>query len=141
LKALELNPTDAVAHNNYGSLLFNNARYEEARTHFEKATRYNPRYAHAWNNLASIYGVLGLGERDQAQKDLANQAQHLANAKRNFETAVGHFNKSIEIDPEYAMPYYLLGMTYRNLGDEASAQRCIAKSEEVKKIKRYNASN
>lgn len=140
-KALELNPTDAVAHNNYGSLLFNNTRYEEARMHFENAVKYNPRYAHAWNNLASIYGVFGLGERDLAQQDIPNQAQHLANAKRNFETAVGYFNKSIEIDPEYAMPYYLLGMTYRNLGDEASAQRFIAKSEEVKKIKRYNASN
>jgi Tfp pilus assembly protein PilF len=53
-KSLEINPTEAVAHNNYGNLLFNNNRFDEARGQFELAIRYNPRYAHALNNLASI---------------------------------------------------------------------------------------
>jgi Tfp pilus assembly protein PilF len=140
-KSLEQNPSDAVAHNNYGSLLFNVGRFPEAREHFELAVRYNTRYAHAMNNLASVYGVFGEGEQRASVNDPANRSQHLLNAKQNFETAAGYFRKAIEIDPEYAMPYYLLGMTYRNLGDEQTAQSYFAKSEEVKKIKRYNASN
>lgn len=138
---LEINPTDAVAHNNYGSLLFNVGRYGDAREQFEKAVRYNVMYAHALNNLASVYGVFGESEKRAAEQDPANRSQHLLNSKQNFETAVGYFRKAIETDPDYAMPYYLLGMTYRNLGDEQSAQSYFAKSEEVKKIKRYNASN
>lgn len=140
-KSLEINPTEAVAHNNYGNLLFNNNRFDEARGQFELAIRYNPRYAHALNNLASIYGVMGEGERQLVQSDPANAAQHTANAKRNYETAIGYFQKSIKEDPEYPTPYYLMGITYRNLGDEQSAQFYINKSEEVKKIKRYNAGN
>lgn len=140
-KGLDINPTDAVAHNNYGSLLFNVGRFAEAREQFELAVRYNVMYAHALNNLASVYGVFGESEQRAAVEDPANRTQHQLNAKQNFETAVGYFRKAIETDPDYAMPYYLLGMTYRNLGDEQSAQTYFAKSEEVKKIKRYNASN
>lgn len=140
-KSLELNPSEAVAHNNYGNLLFETMRYEDARKQFEQAVRYNPRYAHALNNLASIYGVFGEGEKQAAQQDPANRAMHLANAKSNYETALIYFGKAIKEDPEYAMPYQLMAVTYRNLGDEQTANTYMAKAEEVKKIKRYNASN
>lgn len=140
-KALEINPTEAVAHNNYGNLLFNQNRFDEAKVQFEQAIRYNPRYAHALNNLASIYGVMGEGERQAIQTDPANATQHSLNAKRNYETAIGYFQQSIKEDPDYPTPYYLIGITYRNLGDEQTAQSYIKKSEEVKKIKRYNAGN
>jgi len=140
-KALDINPTEPVAHNNYGNLLFNSNRFDEAKVQFEQAIRYNPRYAHALNNLASIYGVMGEGERQAIQADPLNAAQHSANAKRNYETAIGYFQKAIKEDPEYPTPYYLMGITYRNLGDEQTARTYIQKSEEVKKIKRYNAGN
>lgn len=140
-KALSLNASDAVANNNYGTLLFDRNRFDEARQHFETAVRYNPRYAHAFNNLASVYGVLGESERRAATEDPANRDRHLLNAKMNFETAISYFQRSIKEDPDYSMPYYLMGMTYRNLGDESTAQTYFAKAEEVKKIKRYNAGN
>jgi tetratricopeptide (TPR) repeat protein len=141
IKSLELNNTQSVTHNNYGNLLFNTGRFEEAKVHFEQAIRYNPRFAHALNNLGSVYGVFGEGERQAAANDPANQTQHLVKAKENFETAIVYFKRSIENDPDYSMPYTLMGMTYRNLGDEANAQMYFDKAEQVKKIKRYNADN
>ncbi|MFM9052481.1 MAG: tetratricopeptide repeat protein [Bacteroidota bacterium] len=131
-KALEYNPSQSVAYNNYGNLLFETRRFAEAKVQFEQAVRYNPRYAHALNNLASIHGVFGDAER---------QAGNLVAAKQNYEIALSYFRKSIEQDREYYMPYYLMGITYRNMGDENMAQQYIRKSEEVKKTKRYNAYN
>ena len=141
IKSLELNNTQAVTHNNYGNLLFNTNRFDMAKEHFEQAIRYNPRFAHALNNLGSVYGVYGEGELQAANTDPANQTQHLIKSKEYFETAIAYFKKSIENDPEYAMPYTLMGMTYRNLGDETQARVYLEKAEEVKKIKRYNADN
>jgi hypothetical protein len=55
-RALEINPTHPIVYNNYGTLCFNQRRYEEAFRNFENAVKYNPNYAHALNNLASTYG-------------------------------------------------------------------------------------
>lgn len=140
-RAIEINPTQPVAHNNYGNLLFNSGRFPEAMEHIQLAVKYNPSYSHALNNLASTYGVYGENERRLSQEDPANRSQHLANAQRNFELAIEYFKKAIQADPEYATPYYLLGVTYRNLGDESQANKYIKISEEIKKVKRYNAGN
>ena len=146
LKALEHNPTHPVTHNNYGNLLFNQRKYPEAMEHFKLAAQYNPFYAHAINNIASVYGVYAEGQREQAQKDPANQAQHLEEARRLFETAVTYFLKAIEIDPGYPDPYNLVGMTYRYMGDEANGEKYIAlgkkvQREKMEKQKRNNAKN
>ena len=146
LKALEHNPTHPVTHNNYGNLLFNQRKYPEAMEHFKLAAQYNPFYAHAINNIASVYGVYAEGQREQAQKDPANQAQHLEEARRLFETAVTYFLKAIEIDPGYPDPYNLVGMTYRYMGDEANAEKYVAlgkkvQREKLEKQKRNNAKN
>lgn len=134
-KALEYNPSHAVAHNNYGNLLFNQRKYSEALEHFQTAAKYNPLYAHAINNMASVYGVYGEGAREQAQKDPANAEQHLKDARAQFEMAIGYFLKAIEIDPTYPDPYNLVSITYRNIGDEANADRYALLSRKVLKEK------
>lgn len=141
IRALEINPTNPVAHNNYGNLLFNTRRYQEAQQHLEKAVKYNPRYSHAWNNLGSIYGVYGEGARELAMKNPAERDRYLADAKQHWEKAIGYFKKAIEQEGDYAVPYRMIGFTYRNLGDEALANKYLREAEEVAKKKKANVKN
>lgn len=115
--ALECNPTHPIVYNNYGTLCFDERRYQEALNYFLQAVRYNPRYAHALNNTASVYGVYGLGETEMIAKDPVNKDQHIRSARENFENAIIYFKKAIDSDPEFAEPYRLLAITYRNIGD------------------------
>lgn len=121
--ALKYNHTHPIVYNNYGTLCFDQRRYDEAMSHFKNAVRYNPKYAHALNNVASVYGVYGLGEQEQITRDPANAAAHAARSKENFEYAVSYFLMSIEADKEFAEPYRLVAVTYRNLGRIAEAER------------------
>lgn len=50
-KALGLDPSFALAHNDYGSLLFENGRVGDAIAQFDAATKADPSYAIAWFNL------------------------------------------------------------------------------------------
>lgn len=120
--ALQCNPTHPIVYNNYGTLCFDQRRYEEALTYFKQAVRYNPRYPHALNNVASVYGVFGQGETEMITRDPANKEQHTKKAKEYFENALLYFQKSIDADPEFSEPYRLKAVTYRNIGDAASAE-------------------
>ncbi len=121
--ALQNNPTHPIVYNNYGTLCFDQRRYEEAFSHFQNAVKYNPHYAHALNNLASVYGVFGQGETEAMNNDPANRAEHMDRARKNFEAAIGYFLKSIEADPEFGEPYRLASVTYRNLGDQVNGDK------------------
>ena len=121
--ALLYNSTHPIVYNNYGTLCFDSRRYDEAMTHFKQAVRYNPTYAHALNNVASVYGVYGQGETEMIVRDPANKDQHMKKAKEYFEYAISYFQKSIDSDREFAEPYRLMAITYRNLGDVSNASR------------------
>jgi len=137
--AMESNPSHPIVYNNYGTLCFNQGRYDQAMQYFEKAITYNPRYAHALNNLASVHGTLGQLEQRQMASDPANYAVHQQNAANHFQTAIVYFLKSINADPEFGEPYRLAAMTYRNLGDNLNAERYDAMYKEVMQNK--NAQN
>jgi tetratricopeptide (TPR) repeat protein len=130
-RALEINPTHPIVYNNYGTLCFNQHRYEEAFRHFENAVKYNPNYAHALNNLASVYGVFGQSESEAIARDPANKEEHMARARQNFETALVFFNRSIKADPDFGEPYRLGAITYRNIGDQIDGDKYDAMYREV----------
>ena len=51
----QLHPKDAVMSNNVGAMLFRNGLVQAAIPYFEKATKINPPWGVAWNNLAACY--------------------------------------------------------------------------------------
>jgi len=53
-KALQANPDNAFALNNYGAILIDEGNYAEAKTYIEKARRADPGYASPYQNLAVI---------------------------------------------------------------------------------------
>ncbi len=140
LQSLKYNWTNPVTNNNYGFLLFNARRYEEAKKYFEIAVKYNPHYAHALNNLASTYGVYGQGSLEAANREPANAAKHRADAQSNFQTAIGYFLKAIDEDPEFLDPIRLVAITYRNTGDITNADKYDALASKVARQKK-NAKN
>ena len=140
LLSLEYNATNPVANNNYGTLLFEQNRFEESMKYFQAAVRYNPNYAHALNNLASNIGVFGQGETEAITSDPANAETHRKNAQSYFENAISYFLLSIKTDPEFAVPYRLVAITYRKIGDTASAERYENLYSKVKRAK-DNAKN
>lgn len=132
-RSMELNPSSPVTLNNYGSLLFETQRFNEAKDLFEKAVRYNPLYAHANGNLASVYGVFGEGYYQQAREQSDKQDYFMKEGRKQFETAIAYFRKAVTIDPEYTGAWRMMGVTYQNLGDAASAEMCMRKVDELQK--------
>lgn len=122
-EALVYNPTHPIVYNNYGTLCFDQGRYDEAKFYFQQAVKYNPVYAHALNNLASTFGVFGMGEMEMITKDPTNRGDHEKRARENFETAISYFKKSINADPQFAEPYRLAAITFRNLGDQVQGDK------------------
>ena len=68
-----------VMHNNYGYMLLESDRADEAIAHFEEAVRINPRFVEAYVNIG--VGCLGQGRRD---------------------LAVNHWRKVVELKPDSA---------------------------------------
>ena len=85
-KVLELDPSDAKAHNNLGIHLLQQGGLDEALTHFQKAVELSPEYGNAQSNL----GIALL-------------------QKGRFDAAVPHLQKALEISPGQAQNHLNLG--------------------------------
>jgi tetratricopeptide (TPR) repeat protein len=48
-----------------------------------------------------------------------------------YEQAAAYMEKAVEIDPEFAMAYRSMGMSYYNLGRRAEARKCMLKAVEL----------
>ena len=51
----QLHPQDAAMNNNVGAILFRKGQVKDAMPYFDKATKINPPWGVAWNNLAACY--------------------------------------------------------------------------------------
>ncbi len=90
-RALKLDPEQAQAHNNLGSLLAQKGRTAEAMEHYRQAIRIAPEFASAHFNLA--VALAGGTEADQARRHL-NEALRLdpsafGDAARQLEPLIG----------------------------------------------------
>jgi Flp pilus assembly protein TadD len=76
IKAVALQPTDALAQFNLGSVLDESGRLEDARHHLRQAVSLNPDYSDAHYNLAFVCEKLGA-----------------------FDEARRHWRRYVELDP------------------------------------------
>jgi Flp pilus assembly protein TadD len=112
-RAIQLNDTEALAHNNLGFCLAELNRMAEAIAAYEKALALSPEYPEANNNLGSALMAQGLvqeaTERFRRAVELkpgygsahSNLGAALAQQNRLSE-AVEHFRKGAELSPESA---------------------------------------
>lgn len=109
--ALSIFPRDTKAMNNKGTILFRRQQYAAAKDLFAEAIRWDPRYSDALQNLGSCYGVMG-----------------------DYENALNYLFKSLlyEKDKEKVPgTYYMIGMTYRYMGNEPKAQEFLTKQQQA----------
>ena len=86
------NPTDALAHNKLGVVFARRSNLVEARRCFEEALKHDRFLVHALNNLGNI-------ARDEGKLELA----------------IEYYQKSITLDPDFALPHNNLGVVYKQL--------------------------
>ena len=97
-KAIEINPSYAMAYNNRGLSYVDIREYQKAIADFSKAIEINPRYAEAYIGRGTAYWSLDYRKR-----------------------AIADFSKAIEIDPGYAVAYYNRGEAYKAIDKPAKA--------------------
>ena len=93
---------------NYGALLNEIGKHEEAELELKKAISLNPKYANSYYNL----GVLYMGQE-------------------NFDKAELEFKEAIKIKSDFTIAYYNLGFILRNLGRLKEAESFNQKALEI----------
>jgi tetratricopeptide (TPR) repeat protein len=139
LRAIELDPKFAVAHNQLGLLALQGHQYYEKAEHYEEAERrfkralaIDPKFAEAESNLGILYSQLG--KNAEAASLFQQATQHdpkYAKAYVNlgllmaqqgaFPEAEHQFQSAIEADPSYPGAYAALGMLQAKAGHGTEA--------------------
>jgi tetratricopeptide (TPR) repeat protein len=149
-KVLEINPNEALAHNNLSMVLLLAGRPQDAAAEFQKATEINlrraieiePDHAPSYNELGML--LMRTGRVDEAvaqfrkvtelKPDFAPAHCNLGGAlakKGKFDGAVGELNKALALDPAYAPTYYNQGLVFSMRGETEKAITQWQKALEV----------
>ncbi len=135
--ASELTPENPRFQNNYGDVLFKLDRYREAKEHFALAVKYDSLYADALTNLGTGYSRIGQewlesAQRAQQQKDDNLLKTNYEISMLYYDSAVVYLRKSIELNPDFYLPYYILGIVYRNKNEIDKSNYFYSKAQELK---------
>ncbi len=122
--ALDIDPGLAEAHNSLGCVQAMYAWDWEAETHFKRAIEINPNYANAHNWYASNY-LTPMGRLQEAHREselaLRLDPHSLVMTMsvgvqlyfdRRYDEAVTQYLKVIEMDPNFGIVHYFLGLAH-----------------------------
>lgn len=129
---IRLDSTDENAFANRGAIFGRRGQYDEAVQDLSRAIDLDPNFVNAYMNRGIIYSVLN--QREQAKKDyqkcvelepdnhgiwnaVAVEYQYLG----SFDSSVMVLNTAIQLEPNEGIYYFNRGISYRLLGDQASA--------------------
>jgi TolB-like protein len=141
-----------------GYIMKRNAKYlKKAIELLNKALDLDPNFAEAHAELSFTYGLMemyanmGPKERDELMQfhtekaiELAPEKPEVLRAKawaemhnREFEQATADLRKALQVNPNYADAYYLLGLALPFLGDRKSGLEALKKAAELDPIGDY----
>jgi Flp pilus assembly protein TadD len=131
-KAMEMDPEDARANNNFGSTLAKAGKLDEAILHYERALKTTPEYAEAHDNLGVALARKGRLDEAMAQyrsalalnPEVFEAHNHLGRAlaeKGRLDEAIAHYEKALELNPGYADAHTNLGIALATKGKAAEA--------------------
>ena len=131
-RAIELDPNNADAYRNLGTVTYRSGRAEDAMTAYEQAVELNPNHGEAYGDLTWVYIELGkLPEAIVAGEKAVELAPDYAAAHNNLgiayarqdriEEAIGEYQEAIRLNPNDADAHKNLGNAYlsQDLLDDA----------------------
>ncbi|MGB5530972.1 MAG: tetratricopeptide repeat protein, partial [Ignavibacteriaceae bacterium] len=128
-KALvEKEPDNKFYRYNYGVLLLNAEKYQEAETQLLKAIEIDPDYENAIYNLGVTYVKWGTAMNKEAEA----QGVISEDYKKKYEMAIPHLENVVEKDPTNVQIWELLGKVYSVLGMQDDAANAFKKADELR---------
>ena len=113
---------------NYGVLLLGSGSFTEASEQFSKAVEIDPSYQNAIYNLAVTYVRWGTAINKEAEE----KAETNPEGKKKYEMALPYLEKVVEMDPQNAAIWELLGRVYTVLGMQDDASEAFKKADSLR---------
>ncbi len=128
---------------NYGVILRDLGRLEEAESSQRKAIELNPDFPDAHSNLGNVLRDLGkLQESESSQRKAIDLNPDFANANYNLGTILRdlgkvqeaeiYASKAIELNPDFAEAHFNLGNILKDLGKLKEAETSYSKAIRIK---------
>lgn len=141
LKALQLDPKNAVLHNKIGIANQQQVRLDDAKKYYERAIKLNNKYSEAINNLGTVYYSRkkygsAISQYNKALKIAPDSASIYSNlgiaffARKKYDDAFAAYRKALELDPdvfEHKSTYGVL-LQERTVEDRARFHYFLAKT-------------
>ncbi|MCF8242735.1 MAG: tetratricopeptide repeat protein [Melioribacteraceae bacterium] len=124
---VEKEPDNKYYRYNYAYLLLGDEQFEAAAEQFEAAVRLDPEYLNAIYNLAATYVKWGAAIREANIED-ENNTEYL----EKFKLALPHLEKYVELEPDDAPVWELLGKVYANLGMETESMDAFDRADTLR---------
>lgn len=131
-KALEVEPNNAVARYNYGSVLQESKQYERALKEYDRAVALDPNLAKAFNNRGMTYFLLGDYRKaaadlekaltiDRSIAEISNNLGVVYSQLGKRKTAHKYFLEAVRLRPDFNSAQFNLALSYQESGkrDEA----------------------
>jgi tetratricopeptide (TPR) repeat protein len=142
LKAVEENPSSAVAHHNLGLAYTRSGRVRQAEEAYVKAVELDPSLTEAWVNLGGVrlmhWDFEGCLEATQAAARLDDtlvevhfnmgQAHLYLNDPENL---LSSMKRVLELDRDHAAGHYFTAVASLALGELAVAERHLSRASEL----------
>ena len=126
------NPNSWMAHDNLGTWLSFEGKFDEAAMEYLKALQLRPNDYMAWNDLG--LNASRRGQLDDAVQYFGQALQFLPNyplghynlgnvlaRQGQFDEAIQHFNTAIQLDPSFAPVHFSLANTFAHEGETQKA--------------------
>jgi len=126
---IEQDPGNKFYKYNYGVLLLGANDFAGAEEQFSKAIEIDPDYENAIYNLAVTYVKWGASIQKAAEEKGVSSEE----AKQKYQAALPYLEKVVQMRPEEAPIWELLGRVYTILGRTDDAQNAFDKADQFKK--------
>jgi len=143
-KALDLAPTSAREHVNYGLALMRGGKVEEGIVQLKKAQALDPAIPHTWFNLGIAYKQQSVYDKatEQLEGMIARVPDEaishynlglLYKLNKRSDEALRHLERAAALDQNLAGPRFQLATSYRQLKRPEDAKRTMADFKRIKK--------
>ncbi len=126
--SVEQDPGNQYFRYNYGVLLLNANRYEEAEEQFTKALEIDSEYENAIYNLGVNYVKWGT----QINLDAEEQGVISEDYIQKYDLALPYLKRVVELDPTNGQMWEILGKVYSVLGMQDEAANAFDKADQLR---------